>query len=52
MVGKAKMKDWKAAVRTWERNSKNKASQNESKSKPLFGRQTAETVAANLQGWQ
>ena len=22
MVGKSKMKDWKAAVRTWERNSK------------------------------
>jgi len=52
MVGKTRMKDWKAAVRTWERNSKNKSSQNESKSKPLFGRQTAETIAANLKGWQ
>ena len=26
MVGKSKMKDWKAAVRTWERNDKSKKS--------------------------
>jgi len=23
MIGKNKMKDWKAAVRTWEKNDKN-----------------------------
>lgn len=27
MIGKNKMKDWKAAVRTWERNSKNNSAQ-------------------------
>ena len=30
MVGKNKMKDWKAAVRTWERNDGRKASQSQS----------------------
>lgn len=50
-VGKTKMKDWKAAIRTWEKNSFNKPNQDESKSKPLFGRQTAETIDANLRGW-
>ena len=24
MIGKNKMKDWKAAIRTWNRNNKNK----------------------------
>ena len=31
MVGKDKMKDWKAAIRTWEKRSKQEASQNKPK---------------------
>lgn len=35
MVGKNKMKDWKAAVRTWESNSIDNARPKEGKSQPL-----------------
>lgn len=31
LVGKSKMKDWKAAVRTWERNSDNQSSEEKRK---------------------
>lgn len=43
MIGKTKMKDYKAAIRTWERSSINKAQQPK-----LIGRQTQETVKNNL----
>lgn len=58
-VGKNPMKDWKAAVRTWERsnyNSTNNQKQNKNgkteKPKPLIGRMSAETVKRNLDGWE
>jgi len=42
MIGKVKMKDFRAAIRNWERMNKTK---NEPK---LIGRQTQETVKNNL----
>ena len=42
LIGKVKMKDYKAAIRNWERMNKTK---NEPK---LIGRQTQETVKNNL----
>lgn len=36
MVGKNKMKDWKAAVRTWEKDEKQKGGTNESTSKQVY----------------
>ena len=33
MVGKNKMKDWKAAIRTWERRDKNKSNKKTTMSK-------------------
>ena len=54
LVGKVKMKDWKAAVRTWEKSSKNNNNSNQNKDgrqQPLLGRQSADTVRANASGW-
>lgn len=52
-VGKNKMVDWKASVRTWEKNNINnpKTTKNESRREPLFGRQTIDTVKSNASGW-
>ena len=36
MLGKNKMKDWKACVRTWERNEQNKVPAKQSKKKSAF----------------
>jgi len=52
--GKAKMKDWKAAVRNWARNPINKVKQSNYATRerePLYGRQTANTVQSNATGW-
>lgn len=43
-IGKNKMKDWKACVRTWERNSKKESSAKEKK----YGRQTENEIKNNL----
>jgi hypothetical protein len=52
VVGRVKMKDWKAAVRTWEKNNINKPNQqSDGRQQPLLGRQTADTVRANATGW-
>ena len=37
MIGKNKMKDWKAAVRTWEKSRKAKAAESQKSDKPKFG---------------
>ncbi|EHQ41513.1 Uncharacterised protein [Myroides odoratus] len=48
MVGKTKMKDWKAAVRTWERNSNNKnQNQNGQQQERFVGRQSIDTIQHN-----
>ncbi len=36
MVGKSKMKDWKAAIRTWEKEAKKKGENNESTSRQVY----------------
>lgn len=36
MIGKNKMKDWKAAIRTWERNSNQNTSSNQKSSNPFL----------------
>jgi hypothetical protein len=53
LVGKVKMRDWKAAIRTWEKSSNNNNSnQNkDGRQQPLLGRQSADTVRANASGW-
>lgn len=51
-VGKNKMVDWKAAVRTWEKNNINTSNQkSDGRQQPLHGRQTTDTVRANATGW-
>lgn len=45
MIGKNKMKDWKAAVRTWEENQKPE------EEKPALGRMTATTANNSLAGF-
>ncbi|WP_395073847.1 hypothetical protein [Flavobacterium sp.] len=53
-IGKNKMKNWEAAVRTWERNNINNPKQNTNGTRerePLFGRQTSNTVQSNASGW-
>lgn len=54
-IGKNKMIDWQAAVRTWERNNINNPKQNNNgirgEREPLFGRQTSHTVQSNSTGW-
>ena len=45
MIGKNKMKDWKAAIRTWEGNQKPKEEQ------PALGRMTATTASNSLKGF-
>ncbi|WP_430611546.1 hypothetical protein [Flavobacterium sp. JP2137] len=56
MIGKNKMKDWKASVRTWERNSNNNQNQNkngETKTEDrIIGRQTFDTVKSNSENIQ
>lgn len=48
MVGKTKMKDWKAAVRTWEKNSINKnQNQNGQQQERFVGRQSIDTIQHN-----
>jgi len=37
MIGKNKMKDWKAAVRTWEKSRKAKVAESSKPDKPKFG---------------
>ena len=37
MIGKNKMKDWKAAVRTWEKSRKGKIAESSKPDKPKFG---------------
>ena len=52
LVGRVKMKDWKAAVRTWERSNNNTNKDNNgTRQQPLLGRQSADTVRANATGW-
>lgn len=52
LVGRVKMKDWKAAVRTWEKNNNNiNQNNNGTRQQPLLGRQSADTVRANASGW-
>jgi hypothetical protein len=54
LVGKVKMRDWKAAIRTWEKSSNNNNSNqntNGTREQPLLGRQSADTVRANASGW-
>jgi hypothetical protein len=45
MVGKTKMKDWQACVRTWEGNQ---TSQPQQKETPLVGRMTQATMETNF----
>jgi len=51
MVGKVKMKDWKATVRTWEKNNFNKQqngkSTTELNNEQLTTRERAERIVAN-----
>lgn len=56
-IGKNKMIDYKAAIRTWERNNINNPKQNNNNGtprerEPLFGRQTVNTVQSNATGWE
>lgn len=55
MVGKNKMKDWKASVRTWENSRKkqqnNATGKSNTDNKPTIGRMSQETLERNLQGW-
>ncbi|WGK93778.1 MULTISPECIES: hypothetical protein [Flavobacterium] len=52
LIGKTKMKDWKAAVRTWEKTSNSNLNQNkDGRQQPLLGRQSADTVKSNATGW-
>jgi len=46
MIGKNKMKDWKACVRTWELNQKNDV-----KKEPTIGRTPLSVIRKNLSGW-
>ena len=54
-IGKNKMIDYKAAIRTWEKNNNNNPKQNNNgtprEREPLFGRQTSHTVQSNASGW-
>lgn len=52
MVGKNKMKDWQACVRTWEKNSNgsNKIDQKE-KEQPMYGRMTQEKLEESMSNW-
>lgn len=47
-VGKNKMADWKAAVRTWEKNNTNKSFGSNQTEKPLVGRMTQTTMESNF----
>lgn len=48
VVGKSKMKSWKAAVRTWEKNSNNKnLNQNGQQQERFVGRQSIDTIQHN-----
>jgi len=50
MIGKNKMKDWRASVRTWERNNKPNSSQNNpNQNNSVIGRANMETVVKNAQ---
>ena len=51
MIGKNKMKDFKAAVRTWEKLNNTKQNNDGTRQQPLLGRQSADTVRANASGW-
>lgn len=48
MIGRYKMKDWKAAVRTWERNSFNQPSQNNSK---IYGKGKEQEYLDSIGEW-
>ena len=57
-VGKNPMKDWKACVRTWERNgydTKTNVNQygtnTDANNEPKFGRMPASEVAKSISGW-
>ncbi len=53
LIGKVKMKDYKAAIRTWERSSNSNLNQNkDGRQQPLLGRQSADTVKSNATGWE
>ncbi|KZE77507.1 hypothetical protein AV926_14125 [Myroides marinus] len=47
--GKSKMKDWKAAIRTWEKNSFNNQNQNQNgqQQERFIGRQSIDTIQHN-----
>lgn len=49
MVGKTKMKDWKAAIRTWEKNTFNNQNQNQNgqQQERFIGRQSIDTIQHN-----
>ncbi|WP_208103238.1 hypothetical protein [Myroides sp. LoEW2-1] len=49
MVGKTKMKDWKAAIRTWEKNTFNNQNQNKNgqQQERFIGRQSIDTIQHN-----
>jgi hypothetical protein len=47
-VGKTKMKDWKACVRTWEKNNQSFSESSAEKEKPVIGRMTAEVAQNNF----
>lgn len=50
IVGKTKMKSWKAAVRTWEKNSnKQNQNQNGKQEERYAGRQSIETIQSNAE---
>ncbi len=51
MVGKAKMKDWKASVRTWEKSRNNNQQQIDLKNEPKIGRMPISVAIKNATGW-
>ena len=49
LIGKVKMKDFKAAVRTWEKSRNNTSQNNPINNSKLIGRMDEETVKQSLQ---
>lgn len=53
VVGKNKMKDWKACVRTWESNDKSFSEKvTPEKEKVFAGRMTESAIKNSIQGWE
>jgi hypothetical protein len=49
-IGKSPMKDWKSAIRTWERNKSNSTTSNNTQSGPnIIGRMNEQTVKQSLE---